>query len=95
MELKFSKTSRFFAPVERALGTPSRTVRWPLRVDLGPGGYDRDVQIVLRLNNSASFTSDWTGKVLPDSQLGSALPPRCCNASGTTGASGSRISTDR
>lgn len=61
MDLRFSVRSRFFSPIERALGTPESAIKWPVRIALEPGGYNRDVEVVIRSDDTRSFRSNWAG----------------------------------
>lgn len=59
MELKYPTHSRFSEPLRRALRKGAGEMQWPIRVDLGPGGYKRDAQVEIRADNPSSFETDW------------------------------------
>lgn len=59
MELRYSTRSRFFAPIEAALLERADNIRSPLAVDLGPGGYERDVTVVVSGSDGDTFETTW------------------------------------
>jgi hypothetical protein len=61
MELKFSTHSRFFAPIRAALTSHSLD-QGALEVELGPRGYERDVTVHIRRDDTHVFETDWAGR---------------------------------
>jgi hypothetical protein len=60
MEIPFSSRSRFFEPIGAAL--KQFPTGHPVKVMLGPGGYERDVHVHIRVDNPDAFQTDWKGK---------------------------------
>jgi hypothetical protein len=60
MDIPYSTRSQFFKPVEQALREAGGRVERPIGVSLRPGGYSRDVNIVIRPDDTVTFWAEWT-----------------------------------
>jgi hypothetical protein len=62
MELFFSTRSEFFPSIQAALDGVGGRLEHPLRIELRPGGYARDVVVVIRQDDPHAFWADWESK---------------------------------
>lgn len=60
MQLKYVIRSRFLVPIHRALDDHG-SLESEIRIDLGPRGYERDVEITIPATGRTTFTSNWSG----------------------------------
>jgi hypothetical protein len=62
MKLQYSVRSRFFATIEKALPTYASVRELDVRVFLGPGGYELDVEILIHADDAGWFDVDWENR---------------------------------
>lgn len=55
------RTSSFAQRIEQAVRQAGDLSR-PVRIELKPGGYERDARIWIRADDRHHFLTDWTGK---------------------------------
>jgi hypothetical protein len=58
-ELRFPAGSEFFGVIEAALEAKGNCLDEPLSVYLKPGGYRRDVEVMIDPGNSTTFFTNW------------------------------------
>jgi hypothetical protein len=60
--IPYNVRSSSFAPrIEQAVRQAGSLSR-PVRIELGPGGYEREARIDIRADDRHHFHTDWTGK---------------------------------
>jgi hypothetical protein len=62
MELRYPLRSTFYAPIEKAFDDVHDNLKRPLRIELPPGGYNREAYIIIGASDQHTFRTEWESR---------------------------------